>query len=151
MRGTEGAVTPGRARAGHARWAALTIVTLACAGMMVRSWLLEPPEPSLPQVDWHGANRPGDLTRALVVLGVECLVVVGVLRPWSYGRRWRRALWAGLLLTPWTLFLLSGLHLAPVLRILTLWNLGAVAFLVAMATWDVVWTRRARAVEAREG
>ena len=57
---------------------------------------------------------PGELARILTVAAGEIIVLLAILRPWSYRRSWGRALLAFAVLSPWLLLWGAvGLHAGP--------------------------------------
>jgi len=73
----------------------------------------------------HGHHAPGMLWQWILISLGELIIMLTILRPWSYHRSWGRALSAALLLLPWTLLsLLWVMHAGPLFLIHFLWVLA---------------------------
>jgi hypothetical protein len=119
---------------------------------MVISALSDPPAPSLQRGDSYGYNLPGELGRTVVVMVAELLVLIAVLRPWSYRHSWGRALLALLLLTPWALLnFVATMHSGRIAAVHVFW-LAGVWFAMPIATIHALEMRfRSRRTAAEPG
>jgi hypothetical protein len=81
---------------------------------MVSTYLGNPHDPALKGTEAYGHTQRGELAHILGITAGEVLVLLLLLRPWSYDRSWLRALGALLVLTPWLmLWGILGLHAGP--------------------------------------
>lgn len=85
-------------------------------------------DPSATQLD---KNWPGDLQRTLVASAVETVVLVLILRPWSFRDSTGRLVLALALFAPWTAFnLLTSTHTGEIIGAHLFWLLAVCASLV---------------------
>src|SRR5688572_6692398 len=115
------------------RVAFLPLLCLVVAGLMTRSWLNDPYDPTLEGTDRYGHNHEGALVDGLGITLVELAVLLAILRPWSYERSWGRAMVAVALLLPWTaLSMFLTMHQGGIFVLHWLW-LVVVVLVVASA------------------
>ncbi|MEO7733557.1 MAG: hypothetical protein ABIY55_21520, partial [Kofleriaceae bacterium] len=82
--------------------------------------------------NWH--NRPGDLSAFVIMTVVELLVILAILRPWSYSRSWKRPLFAATLFMPWLLLFGAVIvHSGGIMVIHAVWLAGVWSGLVLLA------------------
>ena len=94
-------------------------------------------------------NRPGDLQHYLIMSLTELVLVLLILRPWSFDRSWRRALMVLVPLVPWTLLhLLVLIHSGGVMVLHFFWLAG---LLVAMLLLAIVSATSAISVQVDAG
>lgn len=100
-------------------WRRLAIVATLfglTVGAVLWNWHVRPPTAEPAGLSINGRNVPGDLSAALGMLGVEFLVALAALQPWT---PWPRRRWvggAGLFFGAWgVLRFLVGLHSPPVM------------------------------------
>jgi len=104
------------------RLGALPSLWLAFALMMVRDYLGDPYDPTLVGTAAYGHNDEGALLMGLGWSFTELVIIVGILRPWSYQRSWGRGIGAVALLLPWTaLSVLALMHAGGVFALHALW------------------------------
>lgn len=109
------------------------------AALMTRSYLQDPYDPSRTGTSAYGHNHQGALLHGLGLSLVELIVLLAVLRPWSYLRAWPRALGALALLVPWTgLSALLTMHAGGVVALHLAWLLVLVGTLFGLAIWSAV-------------
>lgn len=78
----------------------------------------------------YGENLPGELTRNLLMMGVEAMVLLMILRPWSARNSWARALLALIAVTPYALlFFAATMHSGPISTVHAFWLIGFVLVL----------------------
>lgn len=105
---------------------ALLVWWLAIVLLMALNAAFAPAPPSPRGGESYGYNHPGVFWTALLLSVAELLVLLAVLRPWSYRDSWGRSLVALILLTPWTfLNFVATMHAGGVLNLHVLWLLGA--------------------------
>jgi hypothetical protein len=86
------------------------------SGVVLWSWHARPPVAGLSGSAINGRNVPGDLSTVLGMLGVEFLVALVALQPWTPRPRRRWVGGAGLVFGAWgVLRILVGLHSPPVM------------------------------------
>jgi hypothetical protein len=101
------------------RVAALPLFWALTALLMARDWANDPYDPTN---DRYGHNHEGALTDGLVMTSVELVVLVAILRPWSYDRSWVRSLVATVLLAPWTMLsMMMSMHAGGIVFIHLFW------------------------------
>ena len=97
---------------------------LLAVGDMTWTYLSNPHDPTLTGTDRYGHTYPGELARILTVAAGEIIVLLAILRPWTYRRSWGRALLAFAVLSPWLLLWGAvGLHAGPTTHAHTAWLL----------------------------
>jgi hypothetical protein len=78
----------------------------------------------------YGQNLPGELTRNLLMMAVEAMVLLSILRPWSFRNSWGRALIAWLIVTPYALLYVAvTMHSGPITTAHAFWLIGFVLVL----------------------
>lgn len=108
---------------------------------MARDYLADPPSAAWVGTQAYGHNHEGALVQGLVFTAIELVVLLALLRPWSYDRAWGRALVTLLLLAPWTLFaMMMTMHAGGVLVLHFLW----LALLCVLVLLGLVWSLFAR-------
>ncbi len=118
------------------RWWVLSGVGLLILGTTLANWINNPPE-AASGLARFGVNVEGELTTVLAIFFGEVVFLVGVLRPWSYSRNWRRCVVGALGLVPFALFyLLATQHSGPVSSSLALGNHVVILLLVSIAAMD---------------
>lgn len=86
------------------------------------------PEPA--RLARYGQNAEGELTRNLLMMAVETMVLLALLRPWSFWHSWTRALLALGLVTPYALlFFAVTMHSGPISTLHAFWLIGFVLVL----------------------
>lgn len=133
------------------RWTLLLAFTLLTAAYMAWEFFTSPIQPIAPAIDFvvlpPGVNDPPALRVSLTAMAAEMILLVGILRPWSYTSQWWRPVVALVLFAPWTLFLFPvSRHIGPVRATLGNWNIAICLLLLTMAVMDLVRTRRQRTV-----
>lgn len=84
-----------------------------------------------PTATQYGKNWPGDLQRTLVQAAIGTIVLVLILRPWSFRDSVRRLVLAVALFVPWTaLNLLTSTHTGEIIGAHLFWLLMVCAGLV---------------------
>jgi hypothetical protein len=74
----------------------------------------------------YGHNQFGALANGIMLTVLELVVLLAILRPWSYDRSWGRSLVAALLLLPVTAFsMLMTMHAGGIITLHFLWTLAA--------------------------
>lgn len=100
----------------------LPLLAVLTAAAMIRSWIGDPYRPEVELRDQYGHNGEGALVRGLVLVAIELVVLLAILRPWSYHRSWGRALAAAIALAPWTLLsTVLTMHAGGVISLHALW------------------------------
>ena len=125
------------------RWLAALVIPvawLAVAGLMGLSWSSDPYDPTLTGTSAYGHNGEGDLSFGLVLTGIEALVLLAALRPWSYSAKaWWRPLVVLPLAIPWTLLsAVLTMHAGGIVAIHLLWLLFVDAALVVTTLTGVL-------------
>jgi hypothetical protein len=78
----------------------------------------------------YGQNLPGELTRNLLMMAGEAIVLLKLLKPWSFRHSWARALLVLGLVTPYALLYLGAtMHSGPISTVHALWLIGFVLVL----------------------
>jgi hypothetical protein len=129
------------------RWLATLVVPLAwvaVAAAMAGSWSSDPYDPARTGTAAYGHNGEGGLSFGLALTGVEALVLLVALRPWSYtARSWARPLVTLGAALPWTLLsALLTMHAGGIIAIHLLWLLAAVVALAALTVATALTPRR---------
>jgi len=94
-------------------------------------------DPAWEGTQTYGHNGPEGLRRGVQFLLIECAVLVGLLRPWSWKRSWIRAGIALVLWSPWALLsLMSSMHAGGVWVIHGMWTLFVWCFLGTELFWS---------------
>lgn len=102
--------------------------TALAAGLMVFSAVSDGIAPRGSRA--YGQNLPGELTRNLLMMTVEAMVLLAVLRPWSSGNSWSRALLALVGVAPYALvYLAVTMHSGPITTVHAFWLIGFVLVL----------------------
>ena len=119
------------------RWLATLVVPLAWASVaaaMGASWSSDPYDPALTGTDAYGHNGEGGLSFGLMLTGIEALVLLFALRPWSYtARSWARPLVTLGAALPWTLLsALLTMHAGGIIVLHLLWLLAVDAALAVL-------------------
>lgn len=113
------------------RVALLPALWAATALMMARDWAGDPYDPALEGTARYGHNGDGALGFGLGLSAIELVVLVAILRPWSYDRSWGRSLVAVALLLPWTaMSMLLSMHQGGVVTLHFMWIFLALVGLV---------------------
>ncbi len=103
---------------------------------MVRDYLGDPYDPSLVGSAAYGHNAGGALSLGLGWSFVEMLLMMIILRPWTYRRSWKRAALAVALAVPWCFAsMVFTMHGGGVVALHFLWvlALSAIAMVLAIA------------------
>lgn len=93
----------------------------------------------------YGANWPGDLPRLLFLASIEVALLYAILRPATFRASWGRALWAVMLLVPYTaITTVVAMHGGPIIGAHLLWLTGltlamCVVLVVAAASAIARW------------
>lgn len=78
----------------------------------------------------YGQNLPGELTRNLLMMTGEAMVLLAILRPWSFRNSWGRALMAWVIVTPYALLYFAvTMHSGPISTAHAFWLIGFVLVL----------------------
>ncbi len=78
----------------------------------------------------YGQNLPGELTRNLLMMAVETMVLLAILRPWSFRNSWGRASIAWVIVTPYALLYFAvTMHSGPISTAHAFWLIGFVLVL----------------------
>ena len=138
---------PARAQRSPWRWLATAVVPLAWVAVavaMAGSWSSDPYDPALTGSDAYGHNGEGGLSFGLVLTGIEALVLLLALRPWSYtARSWARPLVTLGAALPWTLLsALLTMHAGGIIALHLLWLLAVDAALVVLTLATALAPRR---------
>ena len=110
----------------------LPVLATGTVSWMALDWQQDPFDSTNTGTLAYGHNHDGALEMGLGLVTVELLVLLVILRPWSYNRNWERTLLALALLAPCVLT--SGvlcLHAGGILIIHLLWVLGVSALMLA--------------------
>ena len=109
------------------------------AALMGQSWRSDPYDPGLTGTSAYGHNGEGALSTGLVLTGIEALVLLVALRPWSYSARaWWRPLTVLPLAIPWTLLsAVLTMHAGGIIAIHLLWLVLVCAALVLVTVAGV--------------
>jgi hypothetical protein len=100
-----------------------------------------------PSATDYGKNWPGDLQRTLLEAAIGTVVLVMILRPWSFRDSTGRLALAAALFVPWTAFsLLTSTHTGEIIGALLFWLLMVCFALV----WGFVKVEAARRSERSE-
>ena len=127
------------------RIAWLPLLASLVSATMVRDWYRDPWPPATPQQHPYGHNAEGSLVLGLTMVWIEVVVLLAVLRPWSYARSWGRALTATAMWLPWALYgTLLAMHAGGVIIVHTLWLWLALLVLVGMAIGSGIAAARSR-------
>jgi hypothetical protein len=87
-----------------------------------------------PSGSGRGQNWAGDLEQVAVVGAVEVIVLLAILRPWSYRRSWGRAFGAAVLYGLYGLLsFVAGMHSGSIVGMHELWLLAIAATMVVSA------------------
>ena len=125
------------------RWIATLVIPMAwamVAALMAQSWSSDPYDPALTGTSAYGHNGEGALSTGLLLTGVEALVLLAALRPWSYSAKaWWRPLAVLPLAIPWTLLsAVLTMHAGGIIAIHLLWLLLICAALVLTTVAGVI-------------
>ena len=125
------------------RWswlvACLLAAVVATLALMWLSALRDPGPTGLPHDLKYLHNFPHDLRKNAVLVLIEAVVVLLLIRPWSYNRDSGRTLIAALVFTPWLLLnLVFMIHSGGIMALHTLWLLALWLSFVGVAVWSGV-------------
>jgi hypothetical protein len=115
------------------------VLWAATVTLMVRDDRRDPFRAALEGTARYGHNHDGALTTGIVLATLEAVVLIGILRPWSYDRSWARAAVALVLWLPWTaLSMVFTMHAGGVLLIHFLWLFALLCALVVTIIWSAI-------------
>ena len=111
---------------------------------MVRDWIIDPYNSALAGAARYGHNHSGALGEGLAACFIELVLLVALLRPWSFDRSWGRALGALALTLPWTVFsMVITMHAGGIVAIHFLWLCFVVVLLLAALVMGLLPSRDA--------
>lgn len=127
------------------RLGGLPCLWLAFAVMMVRNYLGDPYDPSLEGTAAYGHNQEGALLQGLGLSLSELIILMGILRPWSFDRSWGRGMATFALLLPWTaLAILSMMHSGGVFALHALWLMVVLVGVLVLTIVSAVTSKAGR-------
>ena len=115
-------------------------------GLMIDSYIRDPPDPSLIGTAAYGHNSEGSLLTMGIASAVELAILYAIVRPWSFHRSIGRLALAVALLVPWAFVsVVITMHAGGVVAIHLLWVWSAlVALFIALLVTTYLWWRDRR-------
>ncbi len=119
------------------RGAALPALWVTFAAWIVQDWIADPYDGGRLGTRAYFHNQRGALAQGLTLSAVELVVILAIVRPWSYRRSWGRSAGALAALLPWAaLCAVPLLHAGGVAVIHFLWVASLVAAFTACCAWS---------------
>ena len=127
------------------RLGGLPCLWLTIALMMVRNHLGDPYTPELSGTAIYGHNPPGALLQGLIWSFSELVILMAILRPWSYRHSWTRGLGAVAILLPWAgLSVIMTMHAGGIVALHALWIALLLVIMLVVTTVSAIASKRAQ-------